>query len=92
MLTDLPKWTTEEQAARPLFIAAYACSVAIIVLIIAGQFALGLLFGAPALIFATLGHFKNPAGWGGTYAIGCAIGAVIGGLFLIAGLILAGKV
>lgn len=91
MLTDLPKWKSDEQDARTVLIASYSCSVAVIILILAGQFFLGLLFGVPAILLAALGHGKNPLGWGGAYAIGCSIAAVIGGLLLIAGFIIAGK-
>lgn len=91
MLTDLPKWKTDGQDARPALIGAYVCSAAIIVLVLAGQFFLGLLFGIPALVLAMFAHGKNPLGFGGVVAIGVSIAAIVSGLLLIAGMVISGK-
>lgn len=92
MVNDMPAWRTDAEDARPCLIASIVCMIALVAALVGGQFAVALLFGLPAVGFAGLAHGENPLGWGGVTAIGCAIGAILGGLMFIAGLIWAGKV
>jgi hypothetical protein len=92
MVNDMPAWRTDAQDAKPYFIASVVCTLALVGAMATGQFGWGLLFGLPAVGFAALAHGENPLGWGGVTAIGCAIGAILGGLLFIAGLIWASKV
>lgn len=87
MVNDMPVWRTDAEDARPYLVASIVCTVAMIAALAGGQFVFAALFVLPAVAFAGLAHGENPMGWGGVAAIGCAIGAILGGLMFIAGLI-----